>query len=82
MHQLSVIGPSQKNPIFQISVSGYLDDMWSSRLSGMLISHYESEEGECSLLTGGVRDQSELFGVLNTLNDYQFKIISVIKINN
>ena len=73
---------SQGRSTYQISVSGYLDIKWSDCLSGMSISHYESADGECSLLTGGISDQSELLGVLNTLNDYHFPIISLNKINS
>ena len=67
---------------YQISINGFLDDQWSERLAGMQIKHFDSESGPISTLTGKIIDQSELFGVLNTLNDYQYKIISVNKINN
>ncbi len=70
-------GPST----YQISIKGYLDINWSERLAGMNVIHYDSENGPFSILTGNIIDQSELFGVLNALNDYQYTILSVNKIN-
>ena len=72
----------QGRATYQISINGFLDDQWSDRLAGMQINHFNSDSDPISMLTGKIIDQSELFGVLNTLNDYQFKIISVNKINN
>lgn len=67
---------------YQISVQGYLEESWSDRLAGMNINHHESETGPFSTLTGKIVDQSELLGVLNALNDYQYTIISVNKVSN
>jgi len=67
---------------YQISIKGILDLNWSEKLAGMEIYHYQSDTGTISTLTGKIIDQSELLGVLNALNDYQYKIISVNKINN
>ena len=67
---------------YQISIEGFLDNKWSERLASMKIYHYQSKSRSLTTLTGEIIDQSELFGVLNTLNDYHFKIISVNKINN
>jgi hypothetical protein len=72
----------QGRATYQISVSGFLDDQWSDRLAGMQINHFDIDSESISTLTGKIIDQAELFGVLNTLNDYQYKIISVNKINN
>ena len=72
----------QYRATYKISIKGFLDNEWSNRLAGMQISHFDSESGPISTLTGKIIDQSELFGVLNTLNDYQYNIISVNKINN
>ena len=65
---------------YQISIKGYLDINWSERLAGMKINHFESETGSFSTLTGLIVDQSELFGILNALNDYHYTILSVNKI--
>ena len=67
---------------YQISIEGFVDNKWSERLAGMNIYHYQSKIGSLTTLTGEIIDQSELLGVLNTLNDYNYKIISVNKINN
>jgi hypothetical protein len=72
----------QGTSTYQISIKGFLDNRWSERLAGMKINHYETESGSISTLIGKIIDQSELFGVLNILNDYHYKIISVNKINN
>ena len=66
---------------YQISIKGYIDKNWSERLAGMNVNHYDSENGSFSILTGNIFDRSELFGVLNALNDYQYTILSVNKIN-
>lgn len=83
MHRhIQELGESfQGRSTFQISIEGILEEKWSDRLAGMNINHYRSESGSLTTLTGEIIDQSELFGVLNTLNDYQYKIISVNKIN-
>ena len=67
---------------YQILISGILDIKFAKMIAGMEISHYESESGPVSKLTGRIIDQSELFGILNTLNDYHYSIISVNKINS
>jgi len=67
---------------YQISIKGILDLNWSEKLAEMEIYHYKSDTDTISTLTGKIIDQSELLGVLNALNDYQYKIISVNKINN
>ena len=71
----------QGSSTYQISIEGLLEEKWSERLAGMNIYHFQSNNGSLTMLTGEIIDQSELFGVLNTLNDYQYKIISVNKIN-
>ncbi|RLD20655.1 MAG: hypothetical protein DRI71_10085 [Bacteroidetes bacterium] len=66
---------------YQISVKGKLDANWSDRLAGMSISLFESDDEVISTLTGKIIDQAELFGVLNALNNYQYKVLSVNQIN-
>jgi len=66
----------------ETAFKGILDLNWSEKLAEMEIYHYKSDTDTISTLTGKIIDQSELLGVLNALNDYQYKIISVNKINN
>ena len=65
---------------YQFSTKGSLDINWSERLAGMEINHFKSDSPPVSILTGNMIDQSKLFGLLNTLNDYPYTIISVNKI--
>jgi len=74
--------PIKSHSTYQISVKGFLENTWSERLAGMKIDHYQTKNGPITTLTGNIIDQSELFGVLNTLNDYQYIIINVNKIYN
>ena len=72
---------ADQSATYEISVEGLISDEWSDKLAGMKISRFQSDRLQHSTLKGQMIDQSELVGVLNTLNDYQYKIISVNKIN-
>lgn len=84
---------NQKNPLsnvirhsgkkqpecYRIEVAGVLDPDWSERLGGMRI---ETRVGEISgesvtLLEGLVTDQAQLSGILNTLSNLRYKLLSV-----
>lgn len=69
------------NLTYQISVQGHLDKVWSGRLAGMVIDHFNSNNISLSTLTGNIQDQAELLGVLNTLNDFHFTILNVNRIS-
>lgn len=61
-----------------ICVKGFLDESWSSRLSGMQIrNHVPSKIVPATEITGEVRDQTELLGVLNNLYEMHLPLISV-----
>jgi hypothetical protein len=61
-----------------ITFEGHLDDKWLDRLGGMTItkSSYK-EQSSLTTLVGRVRDQAELFGVLNTLYELHMPLHSV-----
>ncbi len=67
-------------PVYQISVSGFLDDSWSSRLGGMSFDHQLISDKTITTLTGQLTDQAALNGVLNTLFNHQLEVLSVVKI--
>ena len=63
---------------YRICVQGYLEDVWSDRLADMAITIREKEgTAPESILTGKVRDQSELVGVLNGLYGLRVPILTV-----
>jgi hypothetical protein len=68
----------QKAAVYQIVVQGEISKKWSNRLGGMQIEiHRPLGEDPLSTLVGQINDQSALSGVLNTLYDLHFTIISV-----
>jgi hypothetical protein len=61
-----------------IRVEGFLDKKWSERLGGLRTT--ASTRGDQKLVTtlvGQVRDQAELFGVLNALYQRHLTLLSV-----
>ena len=63
---------------YRIRVQGYLEDVWSDRLADMTITIHEKEGmAPESILTGKVRDQVELVGVLNGLYGLRVPILTV-----
>ncbi|MCF6314064.1 MAG: hypothetical protein L3J39_16575 [Verrucomicrobiales bacterium] len=62
--------------IYQIKVRGNLDQSWSDKLGGLkLETTMETAE---TVLTGPLKDQAALSGVLNSLYDLQLPVISVV----
>jgi hypothetical protein len=63
---------------YRIRVQGRLDASWSDRLSGVTIEH-QDQAGEVpvTVLSGALVDQAALAGVLNTLYDLGFPLVSV-----
>jgi len=63
---------------YRIEVQGNLAESWSGRLSGMRIeTSSRGDQKSITTLTGRVRDQAELAGVLNSLYEMHFPILSV-----
>ena len=63
---------------YQIKVQGKIDPDWSDRMAGMTIC-LTAEEARLPVttLTGVLRDQSALAGVLNTLYELHLTILLV-----
>ena len=63
---------------YRITAQGWLDDSWSDRLSGMHIKVQIPENKKpIVILDGKLKDQADLLGVLNNLNELRLPIISV-----
>jgi hypothetical protein len=63
---------------YRIEVVGFLEESWSDRLGGMRIkTRQRTDQSTVTTLTGRVRDQAELTGVLNSLYELHLPILSV-----
>jgi hypothetical protein len=64
--------------VYQIRVQGILDKNWSDYCGGMTIEHEgDPKRYAMTILMGRVADQSALIGVLNSLHDIGYPILSV-----
>lgn len=63
--------------LYRIRVHGQLDASWSDWFAGMEIA---TDDDGNTLLTGSLRDQSELNALLNRLHQLALALISVEKI--
>ncbi len=57
----------------EIKIEGILDKKWKNSFEGMEISY----EGDNTILTGNLKDESHLHGVLNQIRDFNLKLISI-----
>ena len=57
----------------QIVVKGHLDKKWKNWFGDMEISY----EDDLTILTGNIRDESLMHGILNRIRDLNIKLISV-----
>jgi len=63
---------------YRIEVEGALDESWSDRLGGMgITSRKRADQTTVTTLTGRMRDQAELAGILNSLYELHLPILSV-----
>jgi len=71
---ISFDGPA----IYRIIVKGRIDQLWSEDLGGMDI-RFEGQEDEpaITILSGQVRDQAELMGIMNSLYELHMTVLSV-----
>jgi hypothetical protein len=75
--------PGMSSPaIYQITVQGRLDDHWADWFNETEISIEQHPDGkQHTRLTCRVRDQAELFGILNQLNSLNLPLIGVALID-
>ena len=57
----------------KISIQGHLDKKWKNRFEGMKISY----EGDNTILTGNLKDEAHMHGILNIIRDLNIKLISI-----
>jgi hypothetical protein len=57
----------------KITIQGHLDKKWKNRFEGLKISY----EGDNTILTGNIKDETHLHGVLNIIRDLNIKLISI-----
>jgi hypothetical protein len=69
--------PAQQ--LYRIRVEGILEPTWSEWLDGMTIIQ---EPGGVTILSGFVRDQAELFGLLTKVRDMGLNLISVNRVES
>ncbi len=74
-------GPSKENQStkYCIRVKNHLDAHWEHWFEGMAIQHAEGGE---TILTGDVKDQAALHGLLEKIYALNLSLISVQKINS
>ena len=57
----------------QVKVKGHLDKQWEEIFQGMHFSY----EKDITILTGNLKDDAQLHGILNTIRDFNLKLMSV-----
>ena len=63
---------------YRIRVQGHLDDSWSDRLGGMVITRaFTADKQPMTILIGHLKDQAALCGVMNAIYDLHLPVISV-----
>ena len=62
----------------KISIQGQLDKNWKNSFEGMNISY----EGNNTILTGQIKDEAHLHGILNIIRDLNLKLISINPADN
>lgn len=63
---------------YRIRVQGHLDDSWSDRLGGMVLTRaFTSNNQPMTILIGKLLDQTALSSVMNALYSERLSVISV-----
>ena len=62
---------------YRILLRGFLDKTWSDRLGGLTISTTSEDDESFTILEGSLEDEEALSGVLNTLHDLGYSLLSV-----
>ena len=71
---VSLLAPA----VYRITIQGILDNNWSDYYGGMTIEHEgDPKHDATSILLGRLPDQCGLIGVLNSLHDIGYPILSV-----
>ena len=67
----------EANMKYQIRVEGQLNSHWTQWFEGMTIKY----DGDTTVLTGSVADQSALHGLLHRIRDLNLTLISIRKLD-
>jgi hypothetical protein len=70
----SVSESKDDQAIYSIKVKGILDEQWSDWFNGMTVTPNSDED---TILTGWIRDQAALHGLLNKIRDLGLTLLSV-----
>lgn len=62
----------------KISIQGQLDKNWENSFEGMNNSY----EGDTTILTGQIKDEAHMHGILNIIRDLNLKLISINPADN
>ena len=64
---------------YRIRVDGHLDEHWSASFGGMSLTR---ERDGTTSLTGDVRDQAQLYGLLAKVRDLGLTLLSVVVVGS
>lgn len=64
---------------FEIQVRGHLDKSWSDWLEGLEVKLQDNGE---MMLSGHIKDQAALMGILNKLYNLNLSLLSVNEVNH
>ena len=67
----------EKPATFRILIQGHLDATWSENLSGLSITAGVEDGVQVTTIAGRVADHAVLAGVLNTIYELRFPLLSV-----
>ena len=67
-----------KQSQYEIEIEGHLDDRWQEWFEGFTLMH--TADGR-TVLTGPIRDQAALHGMLKKINNLGLTLISVNPVN-
>lgn len=77
-HENEMALPDAQDSFFEIHVKGHLDKSWTDWFDGMEVKLLDNGE---MVLSGHIRDQAELMGILSRLNGLNLTLISVNEVN-
>ena len=76
---MSCTARRDEEAVYQIRVKGILDECWSDWFCGLTITPQANGE---TLLTGPVRDQAALYGLLVKVRDLGLPLLSVNRVDS
>ena len=62
----------------KIIIQGHLEKQWKNRFEGLKISY----EAGNTILSGNLKDEAHLHGILNIIRDLNIKLISINPVEN